>query len=593
MTNNLPLNAKIRRFLNEVFDDTGLNSFCFDYFPTVYDLFSQGMRKDEKITLLLDDCRRHEDDFDQILNAVCETFKDDEAVIKKVKEIYRSNNQESGTYLFENRKDDIERIFKQLESEPYLHLFGSSGIGKTYLVRQLQHHNFRDHKSAYIDLSQKKFRPCGQRIGDLLEELRRQLFNVTPSLVLNEEELITDLAKQAKDAPKYVLVILDNFDKMVPSVREKLRLNVLPDLQTQIADPTQYLRLIAVSLDEMSEFGGRKVHSFHRYSLGEFRGVLNDQGTYKSLLRQAVKKWRGEEIDPHDIAADNRLNRWANDLYDSTGGHPGAIEETLNLLGRRTTFSNANVFVERRFQICQDVLSPLLELQINNYFSQQPEHQNAFGLLWVFRYLSKGVFRRLLRSVKDNPDWEDLTIIADEADYGDTEKMPLWELLSKVPLLQSSASANDRLLTHRLAPIWRKLGNLTLQVTDPVLFRKLHNDGREVFDYFALEEGSPGIKMRIDCFIEGLYHLTQERKPVQGSISSEEIRHSFTCEVIERSNHFLSRLDCKDLSDEYLYKLNNLIERDEELCVELNQTGESDTHQQLLDTIKHHFIKIG
>lgn len=50
--------AVVRHRLTVAFDDPALNAFCMDYFPDVYDKFSRGMRKDEKITLLLDYCRR-------------------------------------------------------------------------------------------------------------------------------------------------------------------------------------------------------------------------------------------------------------------------------------------------------------------------------------------------------------------------------------------------------------------------------------------------------------------------------------------------------------------------------------------------------
>ncbi|MBN1139663.1 MAG: metallophosphoesterase [Anaerolineae bacterium] len=39
-------------------DDAQLDAMCLDHFPEVYDRFGRGMRRDEKITLLLDHCRR-------------------------------------------------------------------------------------------------------------------------------------------------------------------------------------------------------------------------------------------------------------------------------------------------------------------------------------------------------------------------------------------------------------------------------------------------------------------------------------------------------------------------------------------------------
>lgn len=40
-------------------DDIQLDALCIDYFPDVYDRFSRGMRRDEKVNLLLDHCRRN------------------------------------------------------------------------------------------------------------------------------------------------------------------------------------------------------------------------------------------------------------------------------------------------------------------------------------------------------------------------------------------------------------------------------------------------------------------------------------------------------------------------------------------------------
>ncbi len=59
-----------RRLLNNLFDDTSLNNFSLDYFTQVYDQFSRGMRKDEKISLLLNDCRQRPNGLEQLLEAL-------------------------------------------------------------------------------------------------------------------------------------------------------------------------------------------------------------------------------------------------------------------------------------------------------------------------------------------------------------------------------------------------------------------------------------------------------------------------------------------------------------------------------------------
>lgn len=49
---------EIRRLLTQKFNDSQFDGFLLDYFPYVYDQLSRGMRKNEKITLLLDHVRR-------------------------------------------------------------------------------------------------------------------------------------------------------------------------------------------------------------------------------------------------------------------------------------------------------------------------------------------------------------------------------------------------------------------------------------------------------------------------------------------------------------------------------------------------------
>lgn len=62
--------AGIREWLNRTFGDAELDAFCHDHFPQIYDTFSRGLRKDEKITLLLDHCRRVPDYTEKLKNAL-------------------------------------------------------------------------------------------------------------------------------------------------------------------------------------------------------------------------------------------------------------------------------------------------------------------------------------------------------------------------------------------------------------------------------------------------------------------------------------------------------------------------------------------
>ena len=64
----------VRRLLNQVLDDPSLDSFTLDYFPTVYDRYSRGMRKYEKINHLLDYTRRDPEQFSKLFSLLKELY---------------------------------------------------------------------------------------------------------------------------------------------------------------------------------------------------------------------------------------------------------------------------------------------------------------------------------------------------------------------------------------------------------------------------------------------------------------------------------------------------------------------------------------
>lgn len=53
--------AAIRKRLADELDDPSLDAFCMDRYPQVYGRFSRGLRRDEKISLLLEHVHRHEE----------------------------------------------------------------------------------------------------------------------------------------------------------------------------------------------------------------------------------------------------------------------------------------------------------------------------------------------------------------------------------------------------------------------------------------------------------------------------------------------------------------------------------------------------
>lgn len=65
-----PVATVILRQLLQRLDDVELDALCLDHFPTVYDRFGRGLRRDEKLNLLLDHCRRNPEDAAQLVKVL-------------------------------------------------------------------------------------------------------------------------------------------------------------------------------------------------------------------------------------------------------------------------------------------------------------------------------------------------------------------------------------------------------------------------------------------------------------------------------------------------------------------------------------------
>ena len=62
--------ALCRRLLRSRYNDPGFDAFCHDRFPEVYDDFARGMNREEKITALLDHCRRNLEEYDRLVGVL-------------------------------------------------------------------------------------------------------------------------------------------------------------------------------------------------------------------------------------------------------------------------------------------------------------------------------------------------------------------------------------------------------------------------------------------------------------------------------------------------------------------------------------------
>ena len=66
---DVPAPSELRERLQKL-DDVELDALAMDYFPTVYDKFGRGLRRDEKISLLVDHCRKSQNESRRLLGVL-------------------------------------------------------------------------------------------------------------------------------------------------------------------------------------------------------------------------------------------------------------------------------------------------------------------------------------------------------------------------------------------------------------------------------------------------------------------------------------------------------------------------------------------
>jgi hypothetical protein len=437
---------------------------------------------------------------------------------------------------------------------------------------------FGEHPTAYIDFALPISRPMRENLGELLSEIYRQLFDVTLSVGLTDDELVTSLARSICKSSKFPIVSLDNIDLMLSRVRRQFREKALPQLQEGVNNPQQYMRVITIAQYQLADLNGVQRIHFYPKPIEVFSGVLHDELTYKRLLTQAVERYDRTNVDPTDAGLDKRLRNWAHKLYELSGGHPYAIERTLNYIGRSYGFRDPEVFDVARKGVCTEVLQAIVYQQVERELGTDNEERiEAFNQLWLFRYLSPGIFSRFLSYIKNKKAWKPLNKVVQTDDLNNIGKSPLWLSFEQTRLLQEN-KRRTRFFTHILAPVWRKMGNIILEVTDTNRGTTMH---RDIYDFFRkialdIEDDNYDINSRIPCFREGLYHLSLTKSSPQKWFS----------EALNYQSGFLTSLRDKPFLTESLSELYNGIYEDDELIINMDRRMGRDNTVQLLERIR-------
>lgn len=153
--------ADLRQHLAR-FDDVGIDKVCLDYFPEVYDQFSRGMRRDEKINNLLDHCRRHSGAYARLVELLGLTVEDvalSEDGVRGFEKVnpYREIWLELHSFRYDpfahedgGSDEQLQHYFwvfpdyyaiqRELSEMSTILVFGNEGCGKSSLVNVITHH---------------------------------------------------------------------------------------------------------------------------------------------------------------------------------------------------------------------------------------------------------------------------------------------------------------------------------------------------------------------------------------------------------------------------------------------------------------------
>jgi hypothetical protein len=105
----------------DIFDDSDLDAFCQDNFIEVYNKFSRGLRKDEKVSLLLDYCRR-KGEIDILTNLLLSS--QEQGAIKNIDMTDSIKTSDSKVKVFLNHSSDdkplIRKLHKTLKNVPWI-----------------------------------------------------------------------------------------------------------------------------------------------------------------------------------------------------------------------------------------------------------------------------------------------------------------------------------------------------------------------------------------------------------------------------------------------------------------------------------------
>jgi hypothetical protein len=166
--------ADLRAHLDRL-GDVEIDELCLDYFPEVYDQFSRGTRRDEKINFLLDHCRRNPEAYVRLVDRLdlpVKTAVPPDAVAPGEVNPHRTAWLKLHSFRYDpfahadgSSDEHLQNYFwvfpdyyaiqRELSEMATIFVFGNEGCGKSSLVNVIRHNlqQLKDLVVLYTDFS--------------------------------------------------------------------------------------------------------------------------------------------------------------------------------------------------------------------------------------------------------------------------------------------------------------------------------------------------------------------------------------------------------------------------------------------------------
>ena len=194
---NMPLNlSELRKKINQSFDDVELKRLCMENFPTVYEKFSEAMRKDEKINLLVDHCRRNAQEAEQLQYLL--TDKQDKRTSQTAALGIADNSSGTNHHQVIAPQDTIE---PPIQNDLKIRIFSSNQSMQEYVCKFIDLYNVKEAKILHYS---------GEYVSQVIEKL------------LQKKAAVKLLLGHPGAVPKTSMwrIVLRSWERFVPNKRQ-------------------------------------------------------------------------------------------------------------------------------------------------------------------------------------------------------------------------------------------------------------------------------------------------------------------------------------------------------------------------------------